>query len=275
MLAEVVEELVGRYLRHVDTAIPGAVEGFYVVGSTALGAFRAGRSDLDFVAVVARQLGTEDLRRLRRMHRRLYAADLALTLRRMPWKWPLTCNGVYVTWADLTRSSLTVAPAASHTSWHFTANRGFDVNPVTWHILAEHGIAVRGPAPGRLLIHQDEAELRSWCLENLDGYWRRWASAVPRPGLEAVWFHLLQTIASGVLGAPRLHCTVLTGDIISKEQAGEYALATFGQRWRPIIEEALAYWRGELTLGPFRLAHRRRREAARFVLEVVESAAAG
>ena len=52
MLPAVVDELVGRYLREVDLAAPGAIEGFYVVGSTALGAFRPGRSDVDFVAVI-------------------------------------------------------------------------------------------------------------------------------------------------------------------------------------------------------------------------------
>ncbi len=56
----VVDELVGRYLRQVDLAVPGAIEGFYVVGSTALGAFRPGRSDVDFVAVVGDRLGVVD-----------------------------------------------------------------------------------------------------------------------------------------------------------------------------------------------------------------------
>jgi Domain of unknown function (DUF4111) len=269
-----VDELVGRYLRQVDAAVPGAIEGFYVVGSTALGAFRPGRSDVDFVAVVGDRLGAAELGRLRRAQRRLFAADLAHTVLRPPWRWPLTCNGVFVTQADLARPPLTVVPGASHTSWRFASGRGFDVNPVTWRVLARRGIAVRGPAPDRLSIHHDEMGLRQWCLRNLDGYWRRWASAVLGPGWEAPMAGFLHGVAGGVLGAPRLHRTVLSGDIISKEEAGEYALAAFGGRWRPMIEEALAYWRGELRAGPFRPAGRRRREAARFVLEVVESASA-
>ena len=34
-----------------------------------------------------------------------------------------------------------------------------------------------------------------------------------------------------VLGSPRLHRTVVTGEVISKETAGEYALDVFGDRW--------------------------------------------
>ena len=40
-------------LAGLDRELPGRIEGFYVVGSTCLGAFRADRSDVDFVAVVA------------------------------------------------------------------------------------------------------------------------------------------------------------------------------------------------------------------------------
>ena len=275
MLPGVVAEVVGRYLRQVDFAVPGAIEGFYVVGSTALGAFRPGRSDVDFVAVVGDQLGPAELSRLRWVQRRLYVADLARAFRRPPGRWPLTCNGVYVTWADLGRSPLKAVPVASHSGWRFAMGRGFDANPVTWRILAERGIAVRGPDPARLGIFTDEAELRRWCVRNLDGYWRRWASSVLHLGRDAARARLLHGVVSGVLGAPRLHRTVFNGDIISKEQAGDYAVSAFGSRWRPMIEEALAYWRGELTAAPFRLAgRRRRREAARFVLEVVESASA-
>ncbi len=179
-----------------------------------------------------------------------------------------------VRWADLGRSPLTVVPIASHSAWRFAVGAGFDVNPVTWRVLAERGIAVRGPAPDRLDIHDDEAELRRWCLQNLDGYWRRWANSILRLGRDAARASLFHGVVSGVLGAPRLHRTVFNGDIISKEKAGEYALAAFGSRWRPMIEEALGYWRGELSAGPFRLSGGRRHQAARFVMEVVESAGA-
>jgi len=57
---------------------------------------------------------------------------------------------------------------------------GYDVNPVTWHTLARHGIAVRGQEPEHLRIHIDDAELRSWTLGNLNGYWRRWALRIER-----------------------------------------------------------------------------------------------
>ncbi|MGO9905955.1 MAG: hypothetical protein ACLP4R_19390 [Solirubrobacteraceae bacterium] len=76
-------------LAGLDRELPGRIEGFYVVGSTCLGAFRSDRSDVDFVAVIA-DGGLDAAGRF----------------------------GI--------------------------AEPGFDVNPVTRHTLAAHGIAIRG-----------------------------------------------------------------------------------------------------------------------------------
>jgi hypothetical protein len=48
-----------------------------------------------------------------------------------------------------------------------------------------------------------------------------------------------------VLGVSRIHYTVATGAITSKEGAGRYALATFPERWHRVIGEALRVRRGD------------------------------
>ena len=97
-------------------------------------------------------------------------------------RWPLVCNGIYLRHGDLSRSALEVTPIAGHVAGRFRVGEraGFDVNPVTWHLLARHGIAVRGPPRDRRSVHVDEAQLRAWTLENLNGYWRRWAQRARR-----------------------------------------------------------------------------------------------
>jgi hypothetical protein len=78
-------------------------------------------------------------------------------------------------------------------------------------------------------------------------------------------------VAWGALGAPRLHHTITTGDVISKEAAGEYALAAFGRPWHATIHDGLAFLRGEVRRSnesrPQRIA-----QAAACVTEVVRSA---
>jgi hypothetical protein len=76
-----------------------------------------------------------------------------------------------------------------------------------------------------------------------------------------------------VLGAPRLHYTIATGEITVKEAAAAYALDVFEPRWHPLIEDSLAFWRGAPPPARYRLrAARRHRDAAEFVAAVIESA---
>jgi hypothetical protein len=252
------------------------VEGFYVVGSVCLGAFRDGRSDIDFVAIVDGRLDTRELRRLRAVHVGRWAMALAgdAILRR---RWPLVCNGSYLPQGALARSPLEVRAMAGHVAGRFEVGPagGFDVNPVTWHTLARHGIAVRGPVPAGLQIHTDPDELRAWTRANLDGYWRDWVAGARRvSGVGRIRALPRRFAAGGVLGVSRLHYTLQTGEIVDKETAGEYALETFGPEWRSVVEDALAFWRGaHPARGPDR-RHRPRRtgRAADFVAHVIDSA---
>lgn len=263
-----------RYLRIADRLLPGRIVGFYLVGSTALGAYRPERSDIDFVAVVDRRLDRGELARLRTVHAAatLAAVDPGL-LARGRIKPPGICNGVYVRADDLMRPVSTIAPVASHTGALFQVGRGFDVNPVQWQTFARRGVVVRGPEPATLGLDPEPDHLRRWNLDNLAAYWVPWAERrmrSPGPQFRAMprW-----STAWGVLGAPRLHHTIATGDVVAKEAAGCYALETFDERWHPIVAEGLAYRRGEPADARIGDVRQRARTTAEFVLEVARSAA--
>ena len=259
-------------LVRLDRAVPGRIEGFYVVGSACLGTFRLGRSDVDFVAIVAGGLDGDELARLRAIHLHRWAVALARDVG-LHRRWPLVCNGSYLAPGALAVSPRDLTPLAGHVAGRFrVAERdGFDVNPVTWHTLARHGVAVRGPEPDRLEIRVDSGELRAWTLENLRGYWSRWVERSRRPGLRTVQSLPRRYAAWGVLGVSRLHYTLATGEIVGKVQAGEYAREAFGREWHSLIDDALAFWRGEPAVAPYR-RHPRRRipAAAEFVAHVIE-----
>jgi Aminoglycoside adenylyltransferase, C-terminal domain len=235
-------------------------------------AFRLGRSDVDFVALVDGDLRPAELRRLRAVHLGCWSSALVydVVLRR---RWPLVCNGIYLRAGDLARSPLEVTPLAGHVAGRFrtAAREGFDVNPVTWHSLASYGVALRGPARGEVQVHTDHRELRAWVLANLNGYWRRWAERTRRGGWSTAGVPARRLAARGVLGAPRLHYTLTTGEIASKEAAARYTLDVFDPRWRSLIDDAIAYWRSEPPPAQYR-HHHRRRAAADFVDCVIDAA---
>ena len=266
----VVDDLLGR----LDRVVPDRIEGFYVVGSASMGAFRVGRSDVDFVATVNGALRRAELARLRAVHVGRWTAALVhdVALRR---RWPLICNGIYLQAGDLSISPLEVTPLAGHVTGRFRVapREGFDVNPVTWQVLAHHGIAIRGPDRDRLQIRTDEAELRAWALANLNDYWQRWVERARRGGLNTRGVPPRRLAASGVLGAPRLHYTIATGGIATKEAAARYSLEIFEPRWHGLIEDALAFWRGEPPSARYRRRPAgRRRDAAEFVVYVIDAA---
>jgi hypothetical protein len=270
--AEDYERLAKAYLRITDTILPERVVGFYVVGSAALGAYRPGRSDVDFVALLDRRLTSLEVAGLRLVHLLSGAACAVAAVARGHSALTGTCNGVFVVADDLAKSVAEIVPIASHTAERFHVGAGFDVNPVVWKTLADGGVRLRGPEVDDLDLRLDAEALRSWNLQNLESYWRPWAEQVLRaPGVSLRLRHRWWT-AWGVLGAPRLHHTIETGEVISKEAAGEYALTVFDSQWHPIVEGALAYRRGASpgrSLGnPTQRLHR----AAEFVLHVVESA---
>ncbi len=266
------ERNAARFLAVADRLFTDRLVGFYVVGSAALGDFRPDRSDLDFIAVLdAAQHG--DCRRAR-------IAQLASGIRtgipaliRGRTAGPGTCNGVYVAADQLRRPVTQIAPIASHHGLGFDCGAGFDVNPVVWKTFADHGIALRGAAPVQLGLDPELHLLRQWNLDNLNNYWKSCAVATMsgKPP-HAPWMPARWATSWTVLGPPRLHHTIATGQVISKEKAGDYAKQSFGAEWHPIIEEALAYWRGQPPHPAFADNKQRHRRAGEFALHVIDSA---
>ncbi|MEU4805791.1 aminoglycoside adenylyltransferase domain-containing protein [Actinosynnema sp. NPDC023587] len=261
-----------HYLAVADRLLPKKITGFYVVGSAALGAWQPRCSDVDFIAVVAGGLDDGQVRRLRALHLLGNAPAAGRSIARIDPTLPGTVNGAFVSAADLAEPVTRIDPLASHSGWSFHRGRAFEVNPVVWKVLRDGGIALRGPAPAGLGLDPEPDRLRAWNLDQLRGHWRSWAnrllSGQPRrkPLVPA---HRLAV--SRVLGPPRLHHTVVTGEVISKEAAAEYALDTFGHRWQPLVRAALAQRGGPPVPDPpapgdlLRLA-------GEFTLEVVADA---
>jgi Domain of unknown function (DUF4111) len=123
-----------------------------------------------------------------------------------------------------------------------------------------------------LQIYAD-AELRAWVLANVHSYRRRWAARVRPVGLSITGLPPRRLAASGVLGAPRLHYTIATGEIATKETAARYAVEVFEPRWHPLIEDAIAFWHVAPPAEPYRRRpHRRYHDAVEFVASVIDTA---
>jgi hypothetical protein len=232
---EEVQDVVDGYLEAVDDEAPSLVEGLYLIGSTALGEFRPRTSDVDFLAVTSNQPDAAAVAALGRAHTRL----------RNCCPRPFF-DGRYVTWADLARDPRQAGPGPYSYEGRFQARGQGDCDPVTWHTVASHGVRCRGPEPADLSIWMDPAALASWTLSNFDSYWRPLLGRACRfPDPWSLTAFTSYGAAWVVLGVCRLHYTLATGRIGSKEDAGCYGLRTFPERWHRALNEALRIRRAD------------------------------
>ena len=254
-LPSLVRQVCGEYLEQADAEAPGLVTGLYLVGSLALGGFRQDRSDIDFLAVTSRRPDPEDVAGLGRLH-----AEMARRHRRP------VLDGVYVRAADLSRHPAEVDGAVRANLGTVSTDDHYEPNPVTFHLLARRGIAVRGPDIPDLGLKDDPAALRRWVADNLVSYWKPWVARWARsfgPRAMGEW-----PVEWGVLGVPRLHFTLTSGEVCTKEDAARYASRRFGGQWDGILDEALRI-RAKGRGGDYRWARVRRRDALDFVRMVI------
>ncbi|MFI6811073.1 nucleotidyltransferase domain-containing protein [Nonomuraea sp. NPDC050328] len=209
-----VAEVISRYLDLIDRAAPGHLAALYLVGSLALGDYRPGSSDVDFVAVTE---GEVDPVGLAAVHEALRP--------------PMNVDGVYVTAADLAADPETVGERPQAFEGRVTVGPAFEINPAVWQTLAQGPIVVRGEPPQ---VTVDPVRLAAWTRGNLDTYWRQC-----RDGVAALPAELVDdtVVVWCGLGPARLVHTLETGRVTSKRGAGEWALRTRGDS--AILREAL------------------------------------
>ncbi len=144
-------------------------------------------------------------------------------------------DGLYVRRDDLRADPATVPAGVSAHEWRVDPASRFERNLVTWQVLAQGGVGVRGPAVEDLAIHIDWPALAEATRRNLDDYWTPRAARAARTqvGLTA-W-----ATSWGVLGVARLRHTLAVGRITSKTEAAAYATATYSPAWHRVVAEAL------------------------------------
>jgi hypothetical protein len=219
----------GRYLDVVDACAPGLVEGVYVIGSYALDDWQPGRSDIDIIAVTAEPATDDDAAHLITAHA-LLQEDPS-----MP-----SVDGPYLAWGDLI-----TPPMALHRPWTLDGRLRhdgdcFELNPVTWYVLAEHGVTVRGPTVDRLGTYVDVDARVRFVVDNLASYWAALAADVravcraePERSFDPASYEWC------ALGALRLHHTAFRGGVVSKRGAGEYGIEVAPAQFAEVLRGAL------------------------------------
>jgi hypothetical protein len=217
-----VSELTALFLREVDARLPGRLKGLLLHGSICWGEFFPG-SDVDFVGLWDELPSGDELNLLRAAHH--------ATKEQAPVP---TFDGFHCTAADLAASPAKITHRPVFYQGEFAAEGQIDINLVTWHELAERGIAVRGEVPP---IFTNLTELLDFTRDNLDTFWRGISKQINDGGV-ALGKHDASVALVG-LGPARLHHLLRTKTLTSKSGAGRYVREQLDPRWNLIARESL------------------------------------
>lgn len=269
LVFEEAQTVIRSFLRELDARFPGTIRDVYLVGSIALGEPRPGRSDIDIVLV-----------RPEEMDNAVTMAALQPVLADIRTLYPEPAlDGIILSPSDLVAGPDQIEGIRPVIVEGVPELRddGSQRNPVTWATLRQCGITWRGAPLPEVEFWQDPDALVAWTHRNLDDYWRPWLAKSDHlftPG--GRWSLTPDFIEWGVLGVTRLHATIATGQILSKYQAGTYALENFPDRWHRIVREAMRIRAGEdkKTSPPLykRQAPRRRKDARVYIDAVIADA---
>ncbi|MEU4602001.1 nucleotidyltransferase domain-containing protein [Kribbella sp. NPDC023972] len=230
------EAVTSQYLELIDDALPGLVSGFYLTGSIPLDDYHPGRSDIDGVVVVSEPVTDPEI--VRAVHEKLPERP-------------------YFDVTYLTASALAAPPDRS-TPVVYTIDGQFrdpatagTVTPVLWSELARQSIAVR--AVDGLAVHDDHQALVDHTRANLTSYWEPMLDRLEQRAAELPDDQVLDgwIIPWYVLGIPRLHALLATGNIISKTAARQHGAAAFPS-YADLCTRAINHRAG--ALGEFTVA---------------------
>ena len=243
-------DVVESFLDEVDAVRPELVVGCYVVGSLVHGDYQPRHSDIDLVAVVDGAIDPATIEDLRGLHRRQHAARL---------------DGIYVTAGQLAAGTV---PEARFHHGVLEPRDPYGATPVTRRELVAKGVRVRGVAVDRLEVRDEPDELRAWVRENLHTYWADWVRKASGWTLLSLYALIPRGIEWCVLGTARMACTLATGDVVSKTDAGEWARRNLDARYESILSEALRIRSGRFSRP---INADRKAEALAFMAHVVQT----
>jgi hypothetical protein len=251
---------IGTYLDLFDAEMPGVLEALYITGSLTFGDWQARRSDVDFVAVLERELSDRERSRVARVHRRLSRACPRPPL-----------EGVYVTWEQLGCAPTKLSGLPTVTV-HQRGLHDLPGDPVTWLNLKQSGVRVRGPGRTSLPLSEDPASLRDWMLAHLAGYWSQWLDAACRPTRVAASTLRSEGLVWSISGTARGLYTLATGALASKTDALVFVRERVDPRTQRVLDEALRLRHGDDKPSLYANRRTRRAEALRFVSTAIDTA---
>ncbi|MEN6292129.1 MAG: aminoglycoside adenylyltransferase domain-containing protein [Methanobacterium sp.] len=231
-----VKIIINDYLDIFNTKLPDLMESFYLIGSVALNDYHKGKSDIDFISIIKKEINASELEKVKEIHKKI---EFKYTKSKLEGSY-VTPKQVRV--LDKNEASVVYFDGKNIRYGGKSGNTGI----VAWFILKNYGITVTGKPPEHYVPHIDVDDLVSYVKLNANTYWTNWTEkASKRFSVDSTLALFEQKVEWGVLGISRLYYTMYEGDIVSKCEAGKYVLNRVPPDFEKILNEALRIRKGE------------------------------
>lgn len=196
--------------------------GLYLTGSLSYGDFVLGRSDLDFQAVVKRQLSHEELGQVEQLH---------IDIENAHPEWRGRIEGSYLPVKFLDETHPPVVPRSWWGDGKFHAEVLYDNQwIINQYHLYNHGVALSGPDYMTLAKPIDIVEVQKACAKDL---FQEWEPKIR----DLEWFDDPHYQSYLVLNLCRILHTIMNSEAASKRVSAESVQKKYPE-WKNLIEEA-------------------------------------
>lgn len=230
-----VQSFLNEYLLLFENQIPNTLDALYLHGSIALHAYIEGSSDIDFIAVVNRSLTESDVKIISDLHEKLNQKYKKTVM-----------DGCYLLDKDFGKKQSEIKNCLyvneGKTKWSNDCT-----NPITWWILKNKGITIKGSDVTTLVFNVDESILSEYVLDNMNTYWLNRLKTIKKYKTLALLLpnkFVDMEVEWSITGMSRQFYTLRECDIVSKVDASKYAINHIPERWHNLIKEAISIREG-------------------------------
>lgn len=226
-MTEKLKSILDEYSDVITKLLGDNLIGIYLTGSIALGGYHENKSDIDFTTLMKKPLDDNQISELNVIHKNI--------LKKHPKN---IFEGHYITLTELGNDPNEIEPIVSY--YEGKIGKSYHgINIVTWFTLKKYGATVFGTPARELPFSASENELAAYVINNVNSYWKKWLSdSIKFLSVKGLYSLTSAAIEWVVLGISRMHYTLSTSDIASKDGIISHVLKHTPKKYHRIIREA-------------------------------------
>lgn len=209
------------FLQELNANLPKSlVEGVYLYGSIALGAFDEEKSDVDFIVLLKREATDQEIEIIKDIHIQLSKGHLGSRM-----------DGMYIQATDLSKGNEAMHPYPFCAEGVVRVGH-WDINHITWWVLKNHGIVLQGTAIQELQISTEWEDVLETLKYNINQYWYEKTKEIP----DSVPDEVVEAVTATIC---RILYSLEYQQIISKKEALGKGLSMLPDVWQPLLKEGM------------------------------------